>query len=272
MERLEGKVAIITGAGSGMGKASAFLFAREGASVVVADIQVDQGQDTVSQIKKDGFKAEYIKVDVSQSQDVQEMIKFTIKTYGKLNVLFNNAGAACRHLGDSSKITEIPEETWDKAYSINSKSVFLCCKYGIPEMIKSGGGSIINNSSETGVYGGFPPGYFNSKTPVAYPNAYMSAKGGLIPLTKAIAIAYASDNIRCNVICPGVIETAFYKHHANQTMFTDTASIENFENCQLVKRIGKPEDIANMALFLASEESSFITGQSFLVDGGKSVY
>jgi NAD(P)-dependent dehydrogenase (short-subunit alcohol dehydrogenase family) len=272
MNRLKGKVAIITGASSGMGRAAALLFSREGASVIVADIMEDQGRDVVEQIKKEGGKAEFIKVDVSNSQNVQNMIKFTIDTYGKLNILFNNAGAALRHLGDSPRITDIPEETWDKAYNINSKSVFLCCKYGIPEIIKSGGGSIVNNSSETGVNGGSTPSYLNSKTSIAYPNAYMSAKGSLIPLTKAIAIAYAADNIRCNVICPGAIETAFYKHHANQGIFTDKTMVESLENCQLVKRIGKPEDIANAALFLASDESSFITGQSLLVDGGKSVY
>jgi len=269
MHRLEGKVAIITGAGSGMGRASALLFAQEGAAVVVADIQEEAGRETVAQIKKEGGKAEFIKTDVTSAKAVEEMVKFTVKTYGKLNILYNNAGAAVRSLGDGGKMADIPEVAWDKGIEINLKSVFLCCKYSIPEMIKSGGGSIINVSSGAGLGGGNPPGAFGEKVPTPFPNAYGAAKGALIPMTKHIAVAYGADNIRCNVISPGVTETNFF---ANNKAFQVKENRDSLAIILPLRRLGKAEDIARAALFLASDDSAYITGQTLPVDGGFTAY
>ncbi|MFC1917216.1 SDR family NAD(P)-dependent oxidoreductase [Chloroflexota bacterium] len=266
--RLKNKVCIITGSGRGMGRAAALLFSREGASVTVAELQEDAGRDTADQIKKEGGKAEFVKVDVSNIQDVQEMVNFTTKHYGQLNVLFNNAGISGRPFGDGVKITDIPEEAWDKVLSVNLKSVFLCCKYCIPEIIKSGGGSIVNTSSLAGIIGGFPPGVLNSKVPLSNPHAYTAAKGGIISMSKAIAVAYGPDNVRCNVICPGVVDTELMK----PTKFFEKEYKEATENYFPLRRYAKTEDIAYAALYLASDESSYITGQVLAVDGGYTAY
>ena len=268
MKRLEGKVAIITGGGKGQGQAAAVLFAREGASIIVADWAEDAGRDTVTQIKQDGGKAEFVKVDVSSSKDVQEMIKFAVKTYGRIDVLYNNAGVSARPLGDSGKIIDVPEEAWDKAINVNLKSIFLCCKYAIPEMIKSGGGSIINTSSLAGILGGSGIGPYFNKYPVAGPMGYTAAKGGMIPMSKAIAIGYGANNIRCNVICPGPINTELMK-----PLKLDDAAIQESVTAAIPRRrLGKVEDIAYAALYLASDESSWVTGIVLPVDGGMSTY
>ena len=268
MNRLEKKVAIITGAGKGQGKSAAVLFAREGASVIVADWAEAEGRDTVAQIKKEGGKAEFIKVDVSSTKDVQEMIKFTMKTYGRLDVLYNNAGISTRPFGDSGKIVDVPEEAFEKALNVNLKSIFLCCKYAIPEMIKSGGGSIINTSSTAGILGGFGIGPYFNKFPVAGPMGYTASKGGMIPMSKAIAIGYGPNNIRCNVICPGPINTELMK-----PLKLDQQDIrESVESAIPRRRLGTTDDIAYAALYLASDESSWVTGVVLPVDGGISTY
>lgn len=266
--RLKGKVCIVTGAGNGQGKASALRFANEGASVVVADYDADAGQQTVFEIKKGGLKAEFVKTDVSKSKDVEEMIKFTVEAYEKLDILFNNAGISTRSLGDSGNIADVPEEAWDKNLSVNLKGVFLCCKYAIPEMIKSGGGSIINTSATAGFLGGSGIGPYFSQNPMAGPIAYSAAKGGILPMSKAIGIGYGMHNIRCNVICPGPIDTALMapRNLSNKEIR------ESVEAAIPLRRLGMPEDIANAALFLASDESSWMTCQVLIVDGGISSY
>lgn len=207
-------------------------------------------------------------MDVSNTNDVQEMVKFAVKKYGRLNVLFNNAGVSGRPFGDSVKVTDVSEEGWEKVLTINLKSVFLCCKYGIPEIIKSGGGSIVNTSSLAGFSGGYGPGPFGSKVPIANPSAYSAAKGGIIPLSKAIGVAYGPNNVRCNLICPGTTETDLMK----TSRFLEKEYRKDIENQAPLGRFGKPEDIAYAALYLASDEASFVTGHVLVVDGGVTAY
>ena len=188
--RLEGKVAIITGAASGIGQATALLFAKEGATVVVADLDEVGGNKVIDQINADGGKATFIRTDVTDAEDVQAMVKSTIDAYGKLDVLFNNAGIAMR-----LPVVELPEEDWDRCVDINLKGVFLGSKYAIPEMIKNGGGSVINMASIYGLVG------------ASTRAAYVATKGGVANLTRGMALDYATDNVRVNCLCPGFTET-----------------------------------------------------------------
>ncbi len=185
--RLKGKVALITGAGEGLGRASALLFAEEGAKVVVNDYIADIGEETVKMVKEKGGEASFFQADVSNSREIQEMIKFTMDTYGRLDILYNNAAT---EVGDGS-VVNLPEENWDRIQDVNLKGVYLCCKYGIPEMIKGGGGSIINVASVGAFIGG--EGL----------DAYTATKGGVVSLSRALAVSWAPKNIRVNVIAPG---------------------------------------------------------------------
>ncbi|MBM4258261.1 MAG: glucose 1-dehydrogenase [Deltaproteobacteria bacterium] len=246
MDRLKGKVAIITGGGSGIGRASCLLFAREGAKVVVADYVLEGGKETVRQITEAGGEAVFVQADVSKSADVQNMIGATIRNYGRVDVLFNNAGIE----GPSSKLANLKEEDWDRVIAIDLTSVYLGMKYVIPEMIKQGGGSIISTASVAGMVG-FPGS-----------GAYAAAKAGVINLTRLAALEYADKNIRVNCICPGVIETPMVDR------VVGGRPRERIVRTEPVGRLGRPEEIANAALFLASDESSFATGAPFVIDGG----
>jgi NAD(P)-dependent dehydrogenase (short-subunit alcohol dehydrogenase family) len=246
--KLKDKVALITGAGSGIGRSTALLFAKEGAKVVVVDANKDTARDTVDLIKRNGGEAIYIKADVSKSGEVQNMIKETLKKYGKLDVLFNNAGIE----GQQAPTTECTEENFDRVIAVNLKGEFLGMKYGIQQMLKQGGGVVINTSSVAGLVGfsGAP--------------AYCASKGGIIQLTRVAALEYATRNIRVNAICPGIIWTPMIERATdkNQEM------IKQFSEMEPVKRMGKPEEVAALALFLASNDSSFITGAAVTADGG----
>jgi len=266
--RLKGKVCIITGSGKGMGRAAAILFAREGAKVIVATRSEDSGLETLNLIKKEGGEAKFFKVDVSKSQQVQDMIKFAVTSYGRLDVLINNAGVSGRIYGDSPDILKIPEDTWEKVMDVELKSIFLCCKYAIPEMIKAGGGSIVNCSTLSAIRGGFPAGPFNSKTPTAGPTVYAATKGGINAMNKILAVAYGRYKIRFNVVMPGYIETDLLRPSG----FLDEENREAMTNAFPIQRYGTPEDIAYAYLFLASDESSYITGQDIAVDGGRTAY
>lgn len=246
MERLKNKIAIITGGGSGIGRASCLLFAREGAKVVVADYVPDGGSETVRQIKEAGGEASFVLTDVSKSADVQNMIATTVKTHGRVDILFNNAGTE----GPSAKLGNYKEEDWDRVIAIDLTAVYLGIKYVLPEMMKQGGGVILSTASVAGLVG-FPGS-----------GAYAAAKAGVINMTRMVALEYADKNIRVNCICPGIIETPMVER------VVGNRSKDRVVKAEPIGRLGRPEDIANAALFLASEESSFATGAPFIIDGG----
>jgi NAD(P)-dependent dehydrogenase (short-subunit alcohol dehydrogenase family) len=245
MGKLAGKVALITGAGSGIGRATALLFSKEGASIVVDDIVPRGGQQTVGMIKKAGGQAVFVEADVSQSDGVQQMVGVTLDTYGHLDILFNNAGV----MGEYVMTAETPEQVWDDIIATNLKGVFLGSKYAIPIMLSQGGGVIINTASTAGMIGlpGLP--------------AYCASKAGVIQLTKTMALEYADKNIRINCICPGGIMTPM-------SAGFDSNNPPPFRQSQAMRRFGQPEEVAKVALYLASDDSSFVTGTSAVVDGG----
>lgn len=248
--RLAGKIALITGAGGGQGRAAAVMFAREGANVVVVDVKVEGGEETVKLVEEAGGSAVFQNADVSKADHMQGAVDRACQAYGGLHIMYNNA--AVLHKNDTM-VTDLEEDMWDFVIDVNLKSVYLGCKYAIPEMVKAGAGSIINVSSLAGILG------------VGNVHAYTAAKGGVVSLTKAIATGYARKNIRCNVICPGAVDTpmmAHVLHGSNPERFTRVAKSHP------LGRVGVPEDIASMGLFLASEESSWVTGSVFTVDGG----
>ncbi len=246
MGRLDNKVAIITGAGSGMGKATAVLFAKEGAKVVIAEIAAKAGEETVRIVKEGGGEAIFVKTDVSKAQEVKEMVKAAIDTYGKLDILVNCAGIARKEVST----IDCPEEMFNEIIATNLNGVWLGMKYGIPEMLKTGGGSIVNFASIAALeaYVGIP--------------AYSASKGGVISLSRAAAIEYASKNIRVNCVAPGHIATPMLLNSWSQE------GLKRFKGIAPQGRLGKPEEVAQAVLFLAGDESSHITGQTVVIDGG----
>lgn len=246
--KLEDKVAVITGAASGIGRATALLFAREGARVVVADWDESGGCRIAEEIAEAGGEAVSVRTDVSQAEDVRSLINAAVEGYGRLDVLFNNAGVE----GELAPTADCSLENWDSVIGINLKGVFLGMKYAIPHMVSHGGGTIINNASVAGVVGfaGLP--------------AYCASKGGVIQLTKAAALEYAKAGIRVNAICPGVIATPMVE----RVIGDNKEMKKSFEALEPVGRFGTPEEVARLALFLATEDSSFCTGAPFIVDGG----
>lgn len=246
--RLEGKVALITGAGSGQGQEAAVLFAVEGARVVVTDVNEEGIKQTLARVKAAGGEAVGRRVDVADADQVQDGVAYAVRTFGMLNVLYNNAGVYLR--GKDGPVTRVDTDIWELTLNVNLKGMYLCCKYAIPEMIKAGGGSIVNTASAAGLIG------------TNY-HAYSASKGGMIALSRSIATTYAPQNIRSNVICPGFIETPMTAEiSASQRLLQ--AYLDNTP----LHRAGKPIDIAYMALYLASDESAFVTGGVFVVDGG----
>jgi NAD(P)-dependent dehydrogenase (short-subunit alcohol dehydrogenase family) len=245
MSRLCGKVAIVTGSGRGIGKAGAFLFAKEGANVVVAEIDVSAGEETATAIKKGGGQAVFVRTDVAQSSDMENAVKTAISAYGKLDIMYNNA--ACIQ---SPAFTEnITEAEWDRILAVNLKSCWLGMKYAIPEMLKGGGGSIINTGSKGGERG------------LRNLGAYCASKGGVHALTRVTAMELAKKNIRVNALVPGIIDTEMVAKSPPEEIATFRAVIPQ-------GRIGTPDEVAHVALFLASDEASHITGQLLVIDGG----
>ena len=248
MGRVEGKVAIVTGAGSGIGRASAMLLAKEGAKTVVVDRNAEAGEETVRMIKEAGGEAIFVKADVSKVEDIKKMVKTAVSTYGKLNILFNNAGL----IAEVAPTAEATEEKFDETIATNLKGAFMGMKYAIPEMLRIGGGSIINIASIAGTKG------------VTNAPAYAASKGGVLALSRATAIEYATQNIRVNCISPGTISTP-----AMAALMKDDPEIKrNYEEAVPQGRLGRPDEVAQVVLFLASDEASHITGEKLAIDGG----
>jgi NAD(P)-dependent dehydrogenase (short-subunit alcohol dehydrogenase family) len=248
--QLDGKVAIVTGAGSGIGRASAQLFAEEGASVVAVDWNKNTGEETVGMIRKNGLTATFCYADVSKARDAEKMVDTAVKAYGKLNILLNNAAVQIM-----AKLVDTTEDAWDKIHSVNLKGFFLGCKYAIPAMIRAGGGSIVNMSSALGFVG--DPDLV----------AYGAAKGGIMAFTKAAAMGYGPNNIRVNCICPGDVNTPLLQEYFDS--LPDPAGFrQEVYSKYALRRIAEPRDIAQLALFLASDASSFMTASVVVIDGG----
>jgi NAD(P)-dependent dehydrogenase (short-subunit alcohol dehydrogenase family) len=247
--RLEGKVALITGASQGIGRETALLFASEGASVVVVDVKDDAGQQTAKDIQAAGGKATYVHADVSKAADCENMVAVAEKTYGKLNILFNNAGIM--H-GDDDNAMTTEEAVWDLTMAINLKGVFLGCKYGIPALRRAGGGSIINTASFVAILGAATPQL-----------AYTASKGGVLSMTRELATIHARENIRVNALCPGPLRTELLMSFLN----TEAKKQRRLVHVPM-GRFGEAKEIAYAALYLASDESSYVTGTEFMVDGG----
>jgi meso-butanediol dehydrogenase / (S,S)-butanediol dehydrogenase / diacetyl reductase len=249
--RLNNKIAIITGAGDGIGKATAVLFAKECASVVVADLNQTKGLETVNLIKSENGKAMFLQVDVSKSDSVKQMVKDVVDSYGRIDILINNAGVF-----RGGNILDTTEEDWDLIMSVNLKGVFLCCKYSIPEMIKTGKGVIVNIGSEAAIIS------FKNLT------AYSSSKSGLLNLTRSIALDFATHNIRANCVCPGTTETSMVTEVIENSPNPEE-KLRTFIADRPAARLGRPEEIAAGILYLASDESPFATGAILAIDGGR---
>jgi NAD(P)-dependent dehydrogenase (short-subunit alcohol dehydrogenase family) len=248
--RLKDKVCIITGGGMGMGRAACLLFAREGAKVIVADVLAKEGQETVDLVNKAGGEAAFVQVDISKAAEAERMAKSATQKYGKVNVLYNNAGIYLPK--EDYMIVELAEEVWDKIIDVNLKGTYLCCKYVIPELIKCGGGSIINVSSISGLVATELP-------------AYSASKGGIIALTRVIARECAGKNIRANVICPGQVDTPMAAA-GREARAQRPPQLPYTQG--LLGRTSQPEEIAYLSLYLASDESSYVTGAVFPIDVG----
>ena len=244
----EGKVALVTGAGSGIGRATALVFAREGAKVVVSDIVVEGGEETVQQIKAAGGEAIFVKADVSKGADVEALITQTVETYGRLDCAFNNAGIE----GGVKPTIDCTEEEFGRTIAVNLTGVWLCMKHEIQQMLSQGGGTIVNTASVAGLVG-FP----------GLPD-YVASKHGVLGLTKTAALEYAKSGIRVNAVCPGVIQTPMVERGAQLSPGFDELAV----SMEPVGRFGQPVEIGEAVVWLCSEAASFVTGHPMTVDGG----
>ncbi len=247
--RLQNKVALITGASSGIGRETARLFAAEGARIVVADVNDEGGTQTVELVKAQAGEAVFVRADVSKAEDSERMVAEAERQFGKLDILFNNAGIM-HHSDDNAMTTE--EAIWDLTMNINAKGVFFGCKYGIPALRRAGGGSIINTASFVALLGAATPQI-----------AYTASKGAVLSMTRELAIIHARENIRVNALCPGPLRTELLMSYLN----TDEKKQRRLVHVPM-GRFGEAKEIAYAALYLASDESSYVTGTEFLVDGG----
>ena len=249
MSRLKGKVAVVTGGAAGIGRETALLFAKEGAQLVITDVNDAGGQDTLEAVKAAGGDARYLHADVSKAADSEAMVALAEREFGGLDILFNNAGIM--H-GDDGNAMQTTEEVWDLTMNINLKGVYLGCKYGIPALQRRGGGSVINTASFVAILGAATPQL-----------AYTASKGGVLAMTRELAVIHARENIRCNALCPGPLKTKLLMD------FLDTEAKKQRRLVHVpMGRFGLAEEMAKAALFLASDESSYVTGTDFMVDGG----
>lgn len=247
-ETFRSKIALVTGGSSGIGRATALAFAHRGARVVVADVSVEGGEETVNLIHNTGGEAIFIQTDVAQAREIEHLISKTVETYGRLDCAFNNAGIA----GDLSLTADCSEEHWKRVMSINLRGVWLCMKHELSQMLKQGGGAIVNTASALGLVG------------IIGQAAYVAAKHGVVGLTKTAALEYAKSGIRVNAVCPGVIQTPMVEGVIN----AQPELTEGLLALEPVGRLGEPEEIAETAVWLCSDAASFVTGHSMAADGG----
>ena len=245
---LEGKVVLVTGAGSGIGRESALAFAAAGGRVVVSDVVVNGGEETVAQIKAAGGEATFVRADVSQRADVEALVRQTVESYGRLDCAHNNAGIE----GDLAPTCDCTEANWDRTIAVNLKGVWLCMKYEIPQMVEQGGGVIVNTSSVAGLVG-----FLNLP-------AYVATKHGVAGLTRTAALEYAEQGIRVNAVCPGVINTPMI----DRIVAGDAEAEAQFTALEPVGRMGSPAEVAQAVVWLCSDRASFVTGIAMPVDGG----
>lgn len=248
MGKLDGKVALVTGAGSGIGQASATLFAREGARVLVSDINPEGGNETVRLIKEAGGEASFFRADVAQAHEVQALIEQAVERYGRLDYAHNNAGIE----GQAALTIDYQEQIWNRVIDINLKGVWLCMKYEIPQMLRQGKGAIVNTSSEGGLLG------------KPYLSAYIASKHGVLGLTKTTALEYAQQGIRVNAVCPGVIHTPMVE----RLIGGDPEAEKEWHSMQPIGRMGTPQEIAEAVVWLCSDAASLINGHALVADGG----
>jgi NAD(P)-dependent dehydrogenase (short-subunit alcohol dehydrogenase family) len=246
MGRLDGKVCVITGAGGGMGREAAVLFSEEGAQVCVADVNLEAAESTAREAR-DAFAQQ---VDVADEASVKAMMDATAERYGGIDVLYNNAGISPN---DDASVLDTSVEAWDRVQAVNTKGVFLCCKHGIPHLQQRGGGSVINVASFVAILGA-----------ATSQISYTASKGAVLSMTRELAVQFARENIRVNALCPGPVETPLLL----SIFGDDPAALERRRTHWPMGRLAKPREIVNGALFLASDESSYVTGSTFLVDGG----
>ena len=245
---LEGKVALVTGAGSGIGRATAITFAEDGARVSVADRNAEAGRETLELIEAAGGEALFVEADVSKAEDVERMVRATVEAFGALHCASNNAALGAGF----SPLAEIDERKWNRALDVTLTGVWLCMKYELPAMLESGAGSIVNIASVSGMRG------------EALQAAYSSAKGGVIALSKSAAAEYAQRGIRVNVVCPGGVRTPAMEHYFRKVPGAEEASVR----VHAMRRLAEPEEIADVVSFLCSDRSSFVTGHVMVADGG----
>jgi NAD(P)-dependent dehydrogenase (short-subunit alcohol dehydrogenase family) len=246
--QLKGRVALVTGGAAGIGRAAALAFARDGAKVVVSDVNVAGGEETLRLVRESGGDAIFVAADVSKTADVKSLVASAVERFGRVDCAFNNAGIE----GENAPTADCSEENWDRVLSINLRGIWLCMKHEIPQMLSQGSGAIVNMSSIAGLvgFGGLP--------------AYVASKHGIVGLMKTAALEYATQGIRINAVCPGVIRTEMI----DRITGGDPATEAQFTEMEPVKRMGTPEEVANAVLWLCSDAASFVTGHTMVVDGG----